>query len=149
MLLAGVALAAYVVISGIHRDAMFLPLYQLVLLFVFFVGLTVYLSVPGLKDGDLSLLRVVRDALPPPVAGAGMVVGVVVVAVLTLGGLAVGDVLSFLPGSLHHLDVGVIALVANVVVCAAVPAATRQRPGAPVPAEPPAPRHATAARPAA
>ena len=216
-----------------RRNAMFLPLYQLVLLFVFFVGLTASLAVPGLENGDLSLLRVVRDALPPPVvgvvgaaglfcalvpgamllttsgtmiaqnlyrevrpaatdaqvgrvarisvpvvtavalyltfrggsaivnllllgyafvtqlfpsmvmslhprnpvttwgAGAGMVVGVAVVAVLTLGGLTVGDVLPFLPAALHHLNVGVIALAANVVVCAAVSAATRGRPGAP------------------
>ena len=48
---------------------MFLPLYQLVLLFVFFVGLTAYLVVPGLTNGDLSLLRVSRDALPSALVG--------------------------------------------------------------------------------
>jgi SSS family solute:Na+ symporter len=212
-----------------RRNAMFLPLYQLVLLFVFFAGLTAYLAVPGLANGDLSLLRVARDALPPVVvglvgaaglfcalvpgamllttsatmlaknvyseifprttnrqvglvakimvpvvtlialyltfrggtaivnllllgyafvtqlfpsmvmslldrnpvttwgAGSGMVVGTVVVAVLTLGNYTVGAVLPFLPAALHHLNVGVLGLLANLVVCAVVSAATRQR----------------------
>jgi solute:Na+ symporter, SSS family len=212
-----------------RRNAMFLPLYQLVLLFVFFVGLTAYLVVPGLANGDLSLLRVSRDALPSglvgligaagmfcalvpgamllttsatmlaknvykeifprtsnarvglvakvvvPVvtaialyltfqggeaivnllllgyafvtqlfpsmvmslldrnpitkwgAGAGMIVGAVIVTVLTLGHYSVGAVLPFLPSSLHHLNVGVLALVANILVCAIVSILTRQK----------------------
>jgi SSS family solute:Na+ symporter len=212
-----------------RRNAMFLPLYQLVLLFVFFVGLTAYLVVPGLSDGDLSLLRVVRDALPPVVvglvgaaglfcalvpgamllttsatmlaknvykeirptatdrqvglvakimvpvvtlialyltfqggeaivnllllgyafvtqlfpsmvlsllnrnpvnkwgAGSGMVIGALIVAVLTIGGYSVGDVLPFLPAALHHLNVGVLALLANIVVCLLVSVVTRER----------------------
>ncbi len=212
-----------------RRNAMFLPLYQLVLLFVFFVGLTAYLVVPGLTNGDLSLLRVSRDALPSalvgligaaglfcalvpgamllttsatmlaknvykevfpqassarvglvartmvpvvtaialyltfkggaaivnllllgyafvtqlfpsmvmsllernPVnkwgAGAGMVVGAVIVAILTLGKYSTGSVLPFLPESLHHLNVGVLALIANIVVCAVVSLATRHQ----------------------
>lgn len=212
-----------------RRNAMFLPLYQLVLLFVFFVGLTAYLVVPGLANGDLSLLRVSRDALPSglvgligaagmfcalvpgamllttsatmlaknvykeifprtsnarvglvakimvPVvtaialyltfqggeaivnllllgyafvtqlfpsmvmslldrnpitkwgAGAGMIVGAVIVTVLTLGHYSVGTVLPFLPSSLHHLNVGVLALVANILVCAIVSILTRQK----------------------
>ena len=209
-----------------RRNAMFLPLYQLVLLFVFFVGLTAFLAVPGLSNGDLSLLRVTRDALPPVVvglvgaaglfcalvpgsmllttsatmlaknvykeifprssgaqvalvakvmvpvvtlialyltfkggeaivnllllgyafvtqlfpsmvmslhrhnpvnkwgAGAGMVVGAVIVAWLTLGSYTVGSVLPFLPASLQHLNVGIVALVANIVVCVVVSLAT-------------------------
>jgi solute:Na+ symporter, SSS family len=208
---------------------MFLPLYQLVLLFVFFVGLTAFLAVPGLDNGDLSLLRVTRDALPPVVvglvgaaglfcalvpgsmllttsatmlgknvykevlprasgaqvarvakimvpvvtlialyltfkggeaivnllllgyafvtqlfpsmmmsltrrnpvnkwgAGAGMVVGVVVVAWLTLGSYTVGSVLPFLPAALHHVNVGILALVANILVCVGVSLATAGR----------------------
>ena len=212
-----------------RRNAMFLPLYQLVLLFVFFVGLTAFLVVPGLANGDLSLLRVSRDALPSglvgligaaglfcalvpgamllttsatmlaknvykeifprtsnarvglvakimvPVvtaialfltfqggeaivnllllgyafvtqlfpsmvlslldrnpitkwgAGAGMIVGAVIVAVLTLGNYSVGSVLPFLPSTMHHLNVGVLALTANVIVCAIVSLLTRQK----------------------
>ena len=52
-----------------RRNAVFLPLYQLVLLFVFFVGFTAFLVVPGLANGDLSLLRRSPDALPPAVVG--------------------------------------------------------------------------------
>ena len=48
-----------------------MPLYQLVLLFVFFTGFAALLAVPGLKgaDADLSLLRLVRQGLPPWLVG--------------------------------------------------------------------------------
>jgi len=210
-----------------RRNAALLPIYQLVLLFVFFVGFTALLVVPGLPNGDLSLLAVSRAALPPPVvgvigaaglfcalvpgsmllttsatmvaknvvqefrpsisdarvaqiakatvpiimlitlyltfnggnaivnllllgyafvtqlfpsmvmsltrhnwvtkwgAGAGMVVGAAVVAWLTLGGMTTGDLLPFLPQSWHHLNVGMPALVINVIVLVIVSAATR------------------------
>ncbi len=212
-----------------RRNAMFLPLYQLVLLFVFFTGLTAYLVVPGLSNGDLSLLRVSRDALPPVVvgligaaglfcalvpgamllttsatmlaknvykeiapkatdkrvslvaktmvpvvtlialymtfqggeaivnllllgyafvtqlfpsmimslvrrnpvnkwgAGSGMVVGAVIVAWLTLGHYTVGSVLTFLPAPVQHINVGVLALLANIIVCVGVSAITGRR----------------------
>lgn len=211
-----------------RRNAIFLPLYQLVLLFVIFTGLTAYLVVPGLSSGDLSLLRVTRESLPPAVtgvvgaaglfcalvpgamllttaatmlaknvyreflkpsagdasvarlakllvpvisaialyltfqggeaivnllllgyafvtqlfpsvimsltrrnpvtkwgAGAGMVVGVAVVAWLTLGKYTVGEILPFLPAAMGHLNVGIVALVLNVLVTAGVSALTR------------------------
>ncbi|MDE1181729.1 sodium:solute symporter [Paraburkholderia sp.] len=38
-----------------RRNAMVLPLYQLILLFVFFVGFAAVLTVPGLKGGDIDL----------------------------------------------------------------------------------------------
>jgi len=38
-----------------RRNAMVLPLYQLILLFVFFVGFAATLKVPGLKGGDIDL----------------------------------------------------------------------------------------------
>ncbi|MDU0315798.1 sodium:solute symporter family protein [Phycicoccus sp. M110.8] len=215
-----------------RRNASFLPLYQLVLLFVFFTGLAAVLVVPGLKNGDLSLLAVTRDAFPPVVvglvgaaglfcalvpgamllttcatmlaknvyqdyvpgasdtrvtslarlcvplvtavalfltfqggsaivnllllgyafvtqlfpamimsllrtnpvtkwgAGAGMLTGTVVVAWLTLGEHTVGDVFPFVPTSWEHLNVGIVALLANIVVCAAVSAGTRSTVGA-------------------
>ncbi len=52
-----------------RRNSMILPVYQLVLLFVIFTGLTALIVVPGLSNGDLSLLRVARDALPSGVVG--------------------------------------------------------------------------------
>ncbi|MFE3649171.1 sodium:solute symporter [Streptomyces sp. NPDC059152] len=54
-----------------RRNAIFMPLYQLVLLFVFFAGFAALLVVPGLKgaDADLSLLRITTATFPPWVVG--------------------------------------------------------------------------------
>jgi solute:Na+ symporter, SSS family len=50
-----------------RRNAMVLPLYQLILLFVFFVGFAAVLKVPGLKGGDidLSLFKVALQTFDP------------------------------------------------------------------------------------
>ncbi|CAG4893309.1 sodium:solute symporter family protein [Paraburkholderia gardini] len=50
-----------------RRNAMVLPLYQLILLFVFFVGFAAVLKVPGLKGGDidLSLFRLSIQTFDP------------------------------------------------------------------------------------
>ncbi|MBS0641078.1 MAG: sodium:solute symporter [Proteobacteria bacterium] len=50
-----------------RRNAALMPLYQLILLFVFFVGFTAILQVPGLKgpDIDLSLLRLSMQTFDP------------------------------------------------------------------------------------
>jgi SSS family solute:Na+ symporter len=50
-----------------RRNAALLPLYQLILLFVFFVGFAAILKVPGLKgpDIDLSLLRLSIQSFDP------------------------------------------------------------------------------------
>jgi SSS family solute:Na+ symporter len=55
----------------IRRNATFLPLYQLVLLFVFFVGFAAVLQVPGLEGErvDLSLLQISKDVFSIPVVG--------------------------------------------------------------------------------
>lgn len=52
---------------ALRRNAVVFPLYQLVLLFIFFVGFAAVLKVPGLKgtDSDLALLRLSRDAFEP------------------------------------------------------------------------------------
>ncbi|MFD8779511.1 sodium:solute symporter [Streptomyces sp. NPDC059916] len=54
-----------------RRNAIFMPLYQLVLLFVFFAGFAAILVVPGLKgaNADLSLLRITTATFPPWVVG--------------------------------------------------------------------------------
>ncbi len=53
------------------RNAVLMPLYQLILLFVFFVGFAALLSVPGLEgsDADLALLRITRETYGPLVVG--------------------------------------------------------------------------------
>jgi SSS family solute:Na+ symporter len=66
-----------------RRNAIFMPLYQLILLFVFFVGFAAVLVVPGLKgaDADLSLLKITTAAFPPwfvgIVGGAGLLTALV------------------------------------------------------------------------
>lgn len=53
--------------QSFRRNAFLLPLYQLILLFVFFVGFAAILQVPGLKgpDIDLSLLRLSVQSFDP------------------------------------------------------------------------------------
>src|SRR4051794_32991368 len=54
-----------------RRNAIFMPLYQLIMLFAFFVGFAAILCVPGLqgKDADLSFLRVSLQQFDPWVVG--------------------------------------------------------------------------------
>jgi SSS family solute:Na+ symporter len=54
-----------------RKNAAVMPLYQLVLLFVFFTGFAAILQVPGLTgaQADLSLLKVSKLAFPPLVVG--------------------------------------------------------------------------------
>ena len=54
-----------------RKNTVALPLYTLMLLFVFFVGFTAILQVPGLEgaDGDLSLLRLSIQTFDPWIVG--------------------------------------------------------------------------------
>ncbi len=53
--------------QALRRNAVIFPLYQLVLLFIFFVGFAAVLKVPGLKgtDSDLALLQLSRQTFSP------------------------------------------------------------------------------------
>ncbi len=212
-----------------RRNAIMLPIYQLILLFVFFVGFAAVLSVPGLKGAatNLALFKLATAQFPPLVVGiigaagvftalvpgsliamtaatlisrnlygaarrdadpqqivtlakwlvpvvmlvavyftvtgsstivalllvgysfvtqlfpavvaslcrvnpvtragafAGILVGVVVAAVLTFTHASLGGMLPFLPQTLKDLNVGIVALAANVVALFAVSAVTR------------------------
>src|SRR5215218_6211907 len=75
----------------IRRNATFLPLYQLILLFVFFVGFAAVLKVPGLSGEkvDLALLEISKDTFGAPMVGligaAGLLTALVpVVAIVSL-----------------------------------------------------------------
>ncbi|KLU60965.1 putative symporter YodF [Peptococcaceae bacterium CEB3] len=48
-----------------RKNAIVLPLYQLVLLFVFFAGFAAVLQIPKLANGDLSLLRLAKMTFAP------------------------------------------------------------------------------------
>jgi SSS family solute:Na+ symporter len=72
----------------LRRNAIVMPLYTLALPFVFFAGFAAVLVVPGLPDGDLSLLTVVQKTFPPwflgVVGGAGALTAMVPSAILIL-----------------------------------------------------------------
>ena len=74
----------------IRRNAVIMPLYQLPVLLVFFVGFTALLVMPGLKNPDGALLALVLKSYPPWFAGfvgaAGAVTAMVPSAVLLLAG---------------------------------------------------------------
>lgn len=78
-----------------RKNAVVLPLYQLVLLFVFFAGFAAVLQVPGLTgaQADLSLLRVSRLAFSPWMVG---VIG------------AAGILTALVPGSMLLLSASTI-----------------------------------------
>ncbi|MFT9474212.1 hypothetical protein [Streptomyces sp. Mo3] len=67
-------------------------------------------------------------------AAAGIVVGVTTVSVVTLSEVTVGSLLPGLPQAVKDLNVGIIALVLNIVVMVAVSAVTRTESPAPAPA---------------
>lgn len=72
----------------LKRNAIIMPLYQLPILLVFIVGFTALLVVPGLPNGDLSLLALVNRTYPPWFMGfvgaAGAVTAMVPASVLVL-----------------------------------------------------------------
>jgi SSS family solute:Na+ symporter len=74
--------------ATLRRNAVIMPLYGVFLAFVFFAGFTAVLVVPGLRDGDLSLLTVVRQSFPPWflgfIGGAGALTAMVPASILLL-----------------------------------------------------------------
>jgi len=72
----------------LRRNAVLMPLYTITLAFIFFVGFTAFLVVPGLSNGDLSLLTIVRKALSPwmlgVIGGAGALTAMVPASILIL-----------------------------------------------------------------
>jgi solute:Na+ symporter, SSS family len=72
----------------LRRNAVVMPLYTILLPLIFFAGFAAILVVPGLRDGDLSLLTVVQKTFPPwflgVVGGAGALTAMVPSAILIL-----------------------------------------------------------------
>src|SRR6185312_213813 len=72
----------------LRRNAVVMPLYNLSLAFIFFTGFAAYLVIPGLSNGDLSLLTIVRKTFPAwmlgVIGGAGALTAMVPAAVLIL-----------------------------------------------------------------
>ncbi len=72
----------------LRRNAVVMPLYGILLPFVVFAGYAAVMVVPGLADGDLSLLTLVHKTFPAwflgVVGGAGALTAMVPSAILTL-----------------------------------------------------------------
>ena len=72
----------------INRNAIIMPLYQIPILLIFFVGFTALLVLPGLKNGDLAFLTLVNKTYPSWFMGfvgaAGAVTAMVPAAILVL-----------------------------------------------------------------
>jgi SSS family solute:Na+ symporter len=72
----------------LRRNAVIMPLYNLMLPLLFFVGFAAMLVTPGLKDSNLALLTIVRKTFPPwflgLVGGAGALTAMVPAAVIVL-----------------------------------------------------------------
>jgi SSS family solute:Na+ symporter len=72
----------------LRRNAVIMPIYTLTLAFVFFTGFTAVMVVPGLANGDLALLAVVRATFPAwflgLVGGAGALTAMVPASILIL-----------------------------------------------------------------
>jgi SSS family solute:Na+ symporter len=72
----------------LRRNAVIMPLYTITLPFIFFAGFAALMIVPGLSNGDLSLLIVVRQTFPAwalgVIGGAGALTAMVPAAILTL-----------------------------------------------------------------
>jgi solute:Na+ symporter, SSS family len=72
----------------LRRNAVVMPLYTLTLAFIFFAGFAAVLIVPGLANGDLAMLTVVRQSFPAwflgVVGGAGALTAMVPASIFIL-----------------------------------------------------------------
>jgi solute:Na+ symporter, SSS family len=72
----------------LRRNAVVMPIYTLTLAFILFAGFTAVMVVPGLSNGDLALLIIVRKSFPPwflgVVGGAGALTAMVPASIFIL-----------------------------------------------------------------
>jgi SSS family solute:Na+ symporter len=82
--------ASFTAKSGdtLRRNAVVMPLYIITMPLMFFVGLAALVVLPGLANGDLSMLMMVRMTFPPwflgVIGGAGALTAMVPAAILIL-----------------------------------------------------------------
>lgn len=74
----------------LRRNAVIMPLYGITMPLMFFVGLSALLVEPGLRNGDLAMLTMVRKTFPPwflgLIGGAGALTAMVPAAIQLLTG---------------------------------------------------------------
>jgi solute:Na+ symporter, SSS family len=72
----------------LRRNAVVMPLYTTTIAFIFFAGFTTVLVMPGLSNGDLALLTLVRKSFPPwflgAIGGAGVLTAMVPASIFLL-----------------------------------------------------------------
>lgn len=121
--------SAFTARSGdtLRRNAVLMPLYSITLPLIFFVGFSALMVVPGLADGDLSLLTVVRQAFPPwflgVVGGAGALTAMVPAALLILTSAALFSKNFFRPVFSPAMTDGQVTRLARIMVIAVSAAA--------------------------
>ena len=87
----------------LRKNAVVLPLYQFVLLFVYFVGFAAILKVPGLKgaDIDLALFHIATATFSPAVVG--IIGGIGILTALVPGSLIMMNAATLLSHNLYRL----------------------------------------------
>lgn len=76
--------------STLRKNAAILPIYQIILVFILFIGFTAALQIPNLQgaDTDLALFRMTKEAFPPWFVGitgaAGMLAALIPCSMLIL-----------------------------------------------------------------
>jgi SSS family solute:Na+ symporter len=106
----------------LRRNAIVLPLYTASLVLLIIAGFTAFLVIPGLKDGDLALLTVVRQSFPPwmlgLIGGAGALTAMVPAAILLLSASTLFAKNLYRPIFAPTMTDGQVARLARVVVVA-------------------------------
>ena len=103
--------------GAFRKNAIVMPLYQLILLFVFFIGFAALLKVPGLKGGDvdLALFRISIQTFDPwfvgVIGGAGVLTALVPGSLILMATatLFANDLLSPLTGVINPDRIALIA----------------------------------------
>jgi solute:Na+ symporter, SSS family len=114
--------AAFTARSGriLRRNAVLMPLYAMTLALMLFVGLSAVLVLPGLSDGDLSLLTMVRKTFPAwflgIVGGAGALTVMVAAAIQLLTGATLYAKNLFRPILAPQMTEGQVARLAKIMV---------------------------------
>jgi len=114
--------ASFTARSGntLRRNAVFMPLYSLTQPLIFFVGLTALLVLPGLGNGDLAFLAMVRKTFPAwflgVVGGAGALTAMVPAAIQLLSAATLFAKNLFRPILAHGMTDPQVAQLAKIMV---------------------------------
>jgi SSS family solute:Na+ symporter len=114
--------ASFTARSGkiLRRNAVLMPLYSITTPLMLFVGLSAVLVLPGLRDGDLSLLTMVRKTFPAwflgVVGGAGALTAMVAAAIQLLTGATLYAKNLFRPMLAPGMSDQMVAMIAKIMV---------------------------------